>query len=57
MGVVKIHPQSITGLWQAGYALDLHTTSSTPVGENQSGHMQFETERPAIAPSRSFFTD
>jgi predicted amidophosphoribosyltransferase len=49
MSVVKVHPQNITGLWKAGCALDLHTTSSTPVGENQFGHMQFETVRPEIA--------
>lgn len=49
MGIVQVHPQIITGLWKAGCALDLHTTSSTPVGENQFGHMQFETVRPAIA--------
>lgn len=49
MSVVEIHPQNITGLWKAGCALDFHTTSSTPIGENQFGHMQFETVRPAIA--------
>ncbi len=49
MSVVQVHPQSIKGLWKAGCALDLHTTSSTLVGEDEFGHMQFETIRPAIA--------
>src|SRR4051812_18861889 len=28
---------------------NLHTTSSTPIGHNEFGHMQFETVRPEIA--------
>jgi predicted amidophosphoribosyltransferase len=32
-----------------GYALDFHTTSSTPIGENDYGHMQFDTVRPPVA--------
>jgi competence protein ComFC len=49
VAIVEIHPQEITGIWTKGVALDLHTTSSTPIGENQFGHMQFDTVRPAIA--------
>ena len=49
MAVVEIHPQSITGKWKSGIALDFHTTSSTPVGYNEFGHMQFDTVRPEIA--------
>jgi competence protein ComFC len=49
MAVVEVHPQKIAGLWKSGVALDFHTTSSTPIGENQFGHMQFETIRPEIA--------
>jgi len=30
--VVTIHPLKIEGHWQSGVALDLHTTSSTPIG-------------------------
>jgi predicted amidophosphoribosyltransferase len=33
----------------AGIALDFHTTSSVPIGENEFGHMQFDTVRPEIA--------
>lgn len=49
MAIVQIHPQQIVGKWRAGIALDLHTTSSTPIGENEHGHMQFDTVRPEIA--------
>ncbi len=33
------------GRWKRGYALDLHTVSSIPIGENEYGYMQFETTR------------
>lgn len=47
--MVAIHPQRIVGNWKSGIALDFHTTSSTPIGHNESGHMQFDTVRPEIA--------
>lgn len=47
--MVEIHPQDIEGRWQSGIALDFHTTSSTPIGYNEAGHMQFDTVRPEIA--------
>jgi competence protein ComFC len=49
MAVVKISPILINGLWHSGVALDQHTTSSTPIGYNEYGHMQFDTVRPEIA--------
>jgi predicted amidophosphoribosyltransferase len=49
MAVVEIHPQRIAGNWKSGVALDFHTTSSTPIGQNEYGHMQFDTVRPEIA--------
>ena len=49
MAMVKINPIKIEGRWHSGIALDLHTTSSTPIGYNESGHMQFDTVRPEIA--------
>lgn len=49
MAIIEIHPQEIIGNWHRGDALDLQTTSSTPIGENMQGHMQFDTVRPAIA--------
>jgi predicted amidophosphoribosyltransferase len=47
--MVVVHPQKITGNWRFGVALDFHTTSSTPIGYNEYGHMQFDTVRPEIA--------
>lgn len=41
--VVKVKPIAIKGRWHFGVALDLHTTSSTPIGPNEHGHMQFDT--------------
>jgi competence protein ComFC len=49
MAIVKIHPIPIEGHWRSGIALDLHTTSSAPIGHNEFGHMQFDTVRPEIA--------
>jgi competence protein ComFC len=49
MAVVKINPIKIDDRWHSGVALDLHTTSSTPIGYNEFGHMQFDTVRPDIA--------
>ncbi|WP_348826927.1 phosphoribosyltransferase family protein [Halomonas sp. RT37] len=49
LNMVTIHPQKIEGRWQSGVALDFHTTSSTPIGYNEYGHMQFDTVRPEIA--------
>jgi|JI6StandDraft_1071083.scaffolds.fasta_scaffold55206_2 competence protein ComFC len=49
MSTVEIHPQKIVGHWRSGIALDLHTTSSTPIGPNEHGHMQFSTVRPPVA--------
>lgn len=37
--------RTIIGTWRKGYALDLHTLSSTPLGHNEFGHMQFDTKR------------
>ncbi|VVP25209.1 ComF family protein [Pseudomonas fluorescens] len=37
-----------TGEWDHAVSLDKHTIKSTPIGPNEQGHMQFETERTAI---------
>ena len=47
--MVAVNPQTLQGAWRSGVALDFHTTSSTPIGYNEYGHMQFDTVRPAIA--------
>lgn len=49
MATVEIHPQKISGRWKSGVALDFHTTSSTPIGPDEFGQMQFRTLRPPIA--------
>lgn len=43
--MVRGHPMRIPGRWQAGFALDFHTLSSTYLGEDQHGHPAFETQR------------
>lgn len=45
---VKISPLVLRGPWKSGFALDLQTTSSVPIGTNQWGHMRFETTRPPM---------
>jgi predicted amidophosphoribosyltransferase len=40
--------KQIFGNWDLGYALDKHSISSTPIGENEQGHMQFETLRTEV---------
>lgn len=42
---MKINPIKLIGEWDEGYALDRHTISSIPLGEDVYGHMQFETRR------------
>jgi competence protein ComFC len=49
MAIVKIDPSPIVGNWHKGVALDLHTTSSVPIGYNEQGRMQFDSTRPPIA--------
>jgi len=43
---MNINIKRIDGVWTLGYSLDKHTISSTPIGYNEYGHMQFETIRP-----------
>jgi len=43
---MDVNIQEIRGIWDLGYSLDKHTTSSTPIGNNEAGHMQFDTIRP-----------
>jgi predicted amidophosphoribosyltransferase len=42
---VKINPHRLVGPWSGGYALDVHTTSSTMIGHNAFGHKVFDTVR------------
>ena len=42
---VTINPHKLRGPWTDGYALDVHTTSSTMIGHNAYGHAVFDTVR------------
>ena len=46
--MVKFNPRKIYGTWTDGYVLDLHSTGSTYIGDNEFGHPQFETHRTEI---------
>jgi len=43
--MAKFQPRKLPGRWRDGYALDVHTLTSTPTGYNEFGHMQFDTKR------------
>lgn len=43
--LAKINPRKLHGPWTGGYALDVHTTSSTMIGHNAYGHAVFDTVR------------
>lgn len=42
---VPIKPKKLQGIWKQGFALDVHTTSSTFIGHNEYGHPVFDTTR------------
>jgi hypothetical protein len=42
---LKINPIAIKGSWTQGWALDLHTLSSTFIGDDAYGHPHFENKR------------
>jgi len=42
---MEVNIKKINGVWELGYSLDKHTISSTPIGCNNFGHMQFNTIR------------
>ena len=46
---MQLNIQTLNGHWTEGFALDLHTTSSTPIGVNEQGRTLFDTKRPEIA--------
>ncbi len=43
---MEVNVAQLQGNWDLGYSLDKHTISSTPIGYNEYGHMQFDTIRP-----------
>ena len=46
--MAKFQPREILGKWRKGFALDIHTLSSIPIGHNDAGHMQFDTTRSEV---------
>lgn len=42
---MEVNIKEIVGVWKLGYSLDKHTTSSTPIGYDEFGHMRFDTIR------------
>lgn len=43
---MEVDIKQLHGDWNLGFSLDKHTISSTPIGPNQWGRMQFDTIRP-----------
>lgn len=46
--MAKIAPRKLPGRWTDGYALDLHTLHSIPLGDDEYGHPRFDTKRTEI---------
>lgn len=42
---VRFTPRRLPGRWKLGFALDVHTVSSSFVGYDEFGHERFETKR------------
>ncbi|MCF7731835.1 MAG: hypothetical protein K9N23_09110 [Akkermansiaceae bacterium] len=45
---LNINPIAISGPWTKGWALDLHTLSSSFIGDDAFGHPQFDNKRSEI---------
>jgi competence protein ComFC len=43
--MVNVKPIEIKGNWSKGYVLDIHTTSSIYLGDDEYGHPHFDTKR------------
>lgn len=49
IGSIEINPQFLESAdWRWGYALDIHSMRSVPLGYNAFGHMQYDTTRSAV---------
>ena len=42
---MNTNPIKLSGVWKAGFALDVHTVSSEYLGEDEFGHKQYNTIR------------
>ena len=40
---IEIKPRKLQGPWDGGYALDIHTVSSTFLGYDGAGHARYDT--------------
>lgn len=45
----NLNPQALNGQWNEGWALDLHTSSSTPIKDEEGNIIRWDTKRPPIA--------
>lgn len=45
---VDINPRKLRGPWDEGYALDIHTLSSTPIGYDSYENLRFDTTRSPV---------
>lgn len=46
--MIDLHPIKLSGDWHEGFALDVHTVSSTLMGYDQYGHEVFDSQRSTI---------
>ena len=46
--MTKFVRRKILGKWREGFSLDLHTISSTFIGNDEFGHPQFDTQRSEV---------
>jgi predicted amidophosphoribosyltransferase len=49
LNIAQINPQKLQGSWKDGWALDLHTTSSKPIYNDDGVIVSWDTIRPLIA--------
>jgi len=49
LNITQINPQKLQGSWKDGWALDLHTTSSKPIYNDDGVIVSWDTIRPLIA--------
>ena len=45
---VEIKPQTLRGPWASGFALHVHSLSSTYLGDDEYGHARFSTTRSPV---------
>jgi competence protein ComFC len=43
--MIETHAKQVSGSWDQGYVLDVHTISSTMIGYNEFGYPEFDTVR------------